>query len=99
MRLDLLATADKLTLLKDNWPSFAQTDCIDTLSKSELQCTLCLLNVIIEALADEEIDCPNREIIRLVIIRMYVQNRFNLFECMEEKLELEQTEIDSLVEL
>ena len=83
MKLDLLKTADKLAFLKDNWPSFGQLENIEQLSEKELRCTLCLLDVLIDALAKEEIYCPNREIIRLVITRTYAQNCFDICKLKE----------------
>ena len=55
--------------MKDNWPSFGQIESIDQLSETELRCTLCLLDVVLAALAKDECFCPNREIIRLVLTR------------------------------
>ena len=67
MKLDLQSSTNKLAFLKDNWPSFGQIESIDRLSETELRCTLCLLDVVLAALAKDECFCPNREIIRLVL--------------------------------
>lgn len=74
--------------MKDNWPSFGQIESIDQLSETELRCTLCLLNVVLDALAKDECFCPNREIIRLVLTRTYVQNRCELCETEELRSKL-----------
>ena len=63
MKLDLQSSTNKLAFLKDNWPSFGQIESIDRLSETELRCTLCLLDVVLAALAKDECFCPNREII------------------------------------
>ena len=82
MKLDLQSSTNKLAFLKDNWPSFGQIESIDRLSETELRCTLCLLDVVLAALAKDECFCPNREIIRLVLTRTYVhmRDRRNTFE-------------------
>ncbi|UVP29543.1 hypothetical protein NXW22_04005 [Bacteroides thetaiotaomicron] len=74
--------------MKDNWPSFGQIESIDRLSETELRCTLCLLDVVLAALAKDECFCPNREIIRLVLTRTYVQNRCELCETEEIRSKL-----------
>ena len=43
MKRDLECSVDKLSFMKENWPSFAQIENVDRLSKAELQCSLCLL--------------------------------------------------------
>ena len=43
--VDLQDSTDKLAFLKDNWPSFGQIRSVDKLSKHELKCTLCFLDV------------------------------------------------------
>ena len=60
MKLDLQSSTNKLAFLKDNWPSFGQIESIDRLSETELRCTLCLLDVVLAALAKDECFCPNR---------------------------------------
>jgi len=88
MKLDLQSSTNKLAFMKDNWPSFGQIESIDQLSETELRCTLCLLNVVLDALAKDECFCPNREIIRLVLTRTYVQNRCELCETEELRSKL-----------
>ncbi|MCY6357610.1 hypothetical protein OXV74_04160 [Bacteroides thetaiotaomicron] len=88
MKLDLQSSTNKLAFLKDNWPSFGQIESIDRLSETELRCTLCLLDVVLAALAKDECFCPNREIIRLVLTRTYVQNRCELCETEEIRSKL-----------
>ena len=91
MKLDLQSSTNKLAFLKDNWPSFGQIESIDRLSETELRCTLCLLDVVLAALAKDECFCPNREIIRLVLTRTYVQNRCELlYKGEEERIEQEE---------
>ena len=69
MKSDLQNSTDKFAFLKDNWPSFGQIESIDKLSKQELNCTLCFLNVLIDEFVNEKSACPNRVITRLVLIR------------------------------
>jgi len=83
MKHDLERSVDKLAFLKENWPSFAQIENVDRLSKLELQCSLCLLEIVIDGLSKEEFSCPNKELIRLVIMYVYIQNRFELCEIKE----------------
>lgn len=78
MKHDLERSVDKLAFLKENWPSFAQIENVDRLSKLELQCSLCLLDIVIDGLSKEEFSCPNKELIRLVIMYVYIQERFEL---------------------
>ena len=40
MKRDLECSVDKLSFMKENWPSFAQIENVDRLSKAELQCSL-----------------------------------------------------------
>ena len=47
-----------------------------------------LLDVVLAALAKDECFCPNREIIRLVLTRTYVQNRCELCETEEIRSKL-----------
>ena len=75
MKHDLERSVDKLAFLKENWPSFAQIENVDRLSKLELQCSLCLLDIVIDGL--------NKELIHLVIMYVYIQNRFELCEIKE----------------
>lgn len=88
MKLDLQKTVDKLAFLKDNWPSFSDLESISELDRKELICTLCFLDIVIDALAKEEFPCPNREIIRLVITRTFTQNCLDLCEFQEQLNEL-----------
>lgn len=67
MKHDLECSVDKLSFMKENWPSFAQIENVDRLSKLELQCSLCLLDIVIDRLSKEEFSCPNKELIHLVI--------------------------------
>lgn len=84
MKLDLQKMPDKLAFLKDNWPTFDQIESINAFCKRDLQCTLCLLNALIDDLANEKCSCPNRDIIRLVMTRMYVQNALTLYDIKKE---------------
>ena len=78
MKHDLERSVDKLAFLKENWPSFAQIENVDRLSKLELQCLLCLLDSVIDGLSKEEFFCPNKELIHLVIMYVYIQERVEL---------------------
>ena len=75
MKHDLERSVDKLSFMKENWPSFANIESVDQLSKAELQCSLCLLNIVIDGLSKDEFSCPNKELIRLVIMYVYIQER------------------------
>lgn len=90
MKLDLQKTPDKLAFLKENWPTFDQIESIDSFPKKDLQCSLCLLNSLIDELANDRYSCSNRDIIRLVILRMYVQNTLTLYDL---KLEMENADV------
>ena len=83
MKHDLERSVDKLAFLKENWPSFAQIEDVDRLSKLELQCTLCLLELVIDALSKDEFSCSNRELIHLVIMSVYIQEKFELYTIKE----------------
>ena len=48
MKHDLERSVDKLSFMKENWPSFANIESVDQLSKAELRCSLCLLNIVID---------------------------------------------------
>ena len=74
--------------MKENWPSFAQIENVDRLSKAELQCSLCLLDIVID-----EFSCPNKELIRLVIMYVYIQERFDLCEIKELHTKLVMTPV------
>ena len=82
----------QISFLKDNWPSFGQIESIDKLSKQELNCTLCFLNVLIDEFVNEKSACPNRVITRLVLIRIYVQNSMELMELKELQSEQEKSD-------
>lgn len=60
MKRDLECSVDKLSFMKENWPSFAQIENVDRLSKAELQCSLCLLDIVIDGLSKDEFSCPNK---------------------------------------
>ncbi len=92
MKSDLQNSTDKFAFLKDNWPSFGQIESIDKLSKQELNCTLCFLNVLIDEFVNEKSACPNRVITRLVLIRIYVQNSMELMELKELQSEQEKSD-------
>ena len=92
MKSDLQNSTDKFAFLKDNWPSFGQIESIDKLSKQELSCTLCFLNVLIDEFVNEKSACPNRVITRLVLIRIYVQNSMELMELKELQSEQEKSD-------
>lgn len=78
MKCDLERSVDKLRFMKENWPSFANIESVERLSKIELQCSLCLLDIVIDGLSKEEFSCPNKELIRLVIMYVYMQERYEL---------------------
>ena len=63
------------------------------LSKAELQCSLCLLDIVIDGLSKDEFSCPNKELIRLVIMYVYIQERFDLCEIKELHTKLVMTPV------
>ena len=93
MKRDLECSVDKLSFMKENWPSFAQIENVDRLSKAELQCSLCLLDIVIDGLSKVEFSCPNKELIRLVIMYVYIQERFDLCEIKELHTKLVMTPV------
>ena len=93
MKRDLECSVDKLSFMKENWPSFANIESVDQLSKAELQCSLCLLNIVIDGLSKDEFSCPNKELIRLVIMYVYIQERFDLCEIKELHTKLVMTPV------
>ena len=93
MKRDLECSVDKLSFMKENWPSFAQIENVDRLSKAELQCSLCLLDIVIDGLSKDEFSCPNKELIRLVIMYVYIQERFDLCEIKELHTKLVMTPV------
>ena len=74
MKRDLECSVDKLSFMKENWPSFAQIENVDGLSK-------------------DEFSCPNKELIRLVIMYVYIQERFDLCEIKELHTKLVMTPV------
>ena len=88
MKRDLQSSSNKLALLQDNWPSFFDQESISKLSESELRCSLCLIEVIIDALVKDEYFCPGREVIQLVTLRTYIENITILRELKQMKDEL-----------
>ena len=89
MKLDLENRFDKLAFIKENWAEILQLKYFDTLPPEDIKCALCLFNIIFEALAHEEYDCMNRDIINLVRTSMYAENCLMLHECQEEIKKLE----------
>lgn len=89
MKLDFQNSIDKLAFLKDNWPSFGEIESIDKLSRPELVCTLCLLNVLIDACASNDSICSSREVACWVMTRMYVENSIELIELKKMRSDLE----------
>ena len=49
IRFDLKRCNDKLYFFKGCWPSFFQYESIDKLSEQELQCSVCLIGVVTDA--------------------------------------------------
>lgn len=86
----LRKATDKLTYVKDVCPAFKQKENLSISSDKEMQCLLCLLNRVIDALANEEYWCPNRDIIRLVMFRTLVENTISLRSVQAELDELSQ---------
>ena len=78
MKSDLQNSTDKFAFLKDNWPSFGQIESIDKLSKQELNCTLCFLNVLIDEFVNEKSACPNRVITRFSDSTVHTESPFTI---------------------
>ena len=89
LKRDLQKSKNKLGFLKANWPSFNQLEEMSLFTEKDLNCLLCLLNTLIDALANDECWCSNRDIIRLVMTRTLVENTI----CLRQL----QTEVDSLL--
>ena len=81
MKLDLQDSTDKLAF-----------ESIDKLSKHELKCTLCFLDVLIDEFVDDEYVCSSRVMTRLVLTRIYVQNTMEIKALKELRLELEKSD-------
>ena len=90
MRLDMENSDNKLGFLKENWPDLYSTDKINAMSMKNLKCSICVLEIAIDALAKEEFYCPYREVIRLVNTQTIIINTFELRKLQNElKQELE----------
>ena len=87
MRLDMENANDKLGFLKENWPDLYSTDKINAMSMKNLKCSICVLEILIDAIAREEFYCPYLEVIRLVNTQTIVQNTFELHKLQKELAE------------
>ena len=67
-------------------------DKLNKLSKHELKCTLCFLDVLIDEFVDDEYVCSSRVMTRLVLTRIYVQNTMEIMALKELRLELEKSD-------
>lgn len=72
MKSDLQKCKNKLPFLRDNWPTFGQIESAITLSRDEQICSLCLLDVMLDAIAKKKYTCPKEDIIFLVKSRLYI---------------------------
>lgn len=72
LKLDLQNSKDKLPFLKDNWPSFIEIDEMINLSREELMCSICLLDVILESIAKKEYIYPKEKTVDLIKARLYL---------------------------
>ena len=88
MKCDMQNSINKFAFLRDNWPSFFQMECIDLLSDSELKCSLCLVEVVIDSMADDLYCYSNREAMQLTMTCMYIENTIAIREFNNLKLEL-----------
>ena len=90
MRLDMENSDNKLNFLKENWPELSMYERINDMSMRNLKCSICVLEIAIDAISREEFYCPYREIIRIVNTQTIVQNTFELNKLqIELKQELE----------
>ena len=89
MKRDLQNSSDKVAFLRDGLPGFFDQASIDRLSESELRCSHCLVDVVLDALINDEYFCSNRVVIQLVMLRTYIENTSMLreLEQMKDKLE------------
>ena len=85
--------AKEISVVEAVKASIAQIENVDRLSKAELQCSLCLLDIVIDGLSKDEFSCPNKELIRLVIMYVYIQERFDLCEIKELHTKLVMTPV------
>lgn len=72
MKLDLQNSKDKMAFLQEYWSHFGEMGEMINLSKSELICHMCLLNVLLDAIAKKEFICPKEKTVELVKTRLYI---------------------------
>lgn len=89
MRLELKKATDKLAFIRDNWSVFGQPESIDNLSDIEMQCLFCLIDTVIQELAEGETSCSAPEAIRLQITRTIIDNNLQIRELVRQRTELE----------
>ena len=100
MRLDMENSDNKLGFLKENWPDLYSADKINAMSMKNLKCSICVLEILIDAISREEFYCPYREVIRMVNTQTIVLNTFELHKLQKElEKELEKLKAGGVKEL
>lgn len=84
-RPDLKRCDDKLAFFENCWPSFFECASIDKLSKYELQCALCLIKIVIDAITSGEYSCSKDMTIRLYTIQTYINDTYALHEIEQQQ--------------
>ena len=85
MRFDLKRCKDKLAFFDNCWPNFFECESIDKLSANELQCSLCLMRVIIDAIICGDFSCSKDKTIQLFILQTYMEDAYLLDEMKQMK--------------
>ena len=84
LKINLENSNDKFEWLKENWPNFGQLEKLSALTQDDLECSLCLMDVLIDALVNDKLFCSNRKIVRLVTTQLCIQNQLELRKVEEE---------------
>lgn len=84
LKISLESSNDKFELLKEKLPNFGQLEYLSTLTQDELECSLCLMDVLIDALVNDKLFCSNRKIVHLVTTQLCIENQLELRKVQEE---------------
>ena len=84
LKINFENSNNKFEWLKENWPSFGQLETLNTLPQDELECSHCLMDVLIDALVNDQLFCSNRQIVRLVTTQLCIENQLELRKVKEE---------------
>ena len=88
LKINLENSDNKFEWLKENWPNFGQLENLSILPQDELECSLCLMDVLIDALVHDQLFCSNRQIVRLVTTQFRIENQLE-HRKVEEELQQE----------